>query len=66
MNQIQNNSFLDQGQEKDFKIKEQLSIYLHQWRWFLIAIIISVTFGFLYLKYTLPKYFFKAAILIKD
>ncbi len=66
MNQIQNNSFLDEVQEKDFKIKEQLSIYLHQWRWFLISIIISITFGFLYLKYTLPKYDVKAAILIKD
>ena len=66
MNQNQNNTFLDEGQDKDFKIKEQLSIYLSHWRWFIVSIFIALALGFFYLKYTLPKYEVKASILITD
>jgi tyrosine-protein kinase Etk/Wzc len=43
-------------------LKEILSVYTKQWKWFLIAVIIAIILAFVYLRYQIPEYSAEAKI----
>jgi len=47
-------------------LREELERYIGYWPWFLVAIFISLSISFLYLRYATPVYETIATILIKD
>ncbi len=57
------NQFKD---EEEFKIQEALATYIIHWKWYLLALIIAISAGVFYLRYTPNKYEVNATILIKD
>lgn len=63
MNQKINNI---ENSEKEFNIKEVFSIYLSKWKWFVVSIIVALSLGYAYLRYTLPQFEASATVLIKD
>ena len=52
--------------EESFDFKEQFDKYLVHWKWFFIAIFLSLVIAFLYLRYAVPQYNAVATILVKD
>ena len=58
------NSQLEENET--LNIREELEKYLFHWKWFLFGIIVFLTLGFIYLRYTAPQYSASASILIKD
>src|SRR6266536_303566 len=52
--------------EEGGNIKEIIFKFLRYWSWFVIACLISMSFAFLYLRYTIPSYKITSKILIKD
>src|ERR1044072_8772317 len=49
-----------------FDIKRLLGSILSNWYWFVLSITITLTVGFLYLRYTTPKYLVKSSLLIQE
>ena len=47
-------------------LREQIEVYLRQWPWFIITVLVALTLGYLYLRYTTPIYQTKTSIIIKD
>jgi len=47
-------------------LKDILTRYIFHWKWFVISIIVSLLFGFVYLRYQIPLFEANAKILIKD
>ena len=47
-------------------LKDLLVRYLFHWKWFFIGVILSLSFGHIYLRYQTPLYEVNATILIKD
>ena len=47
-------------------LKDILTRYIFHWKWFVISLICSFLFGFVYLRYQVPQYEASAKILIKD
>ena len=61
------NMLNSQLEENDtLNIREELEKYLIHWKWFFIGAILSLIFGYIYLRYTAPQYSASATILIKD
>ena len=58
------NTFIQESAEPN--LREQIEIYLRQWPWFIIAVLITLTLAYLYLRYTTPIYQTKTSIIIKD
>lgn len=56
----------EENQESDFNIREQVEKYFIHWRWFILAIIVSLTVSFIYLRYATPLYKATTTILVKD
>ena len=52
--------------ELEIDFKELLSTYRAQWKWFVLAVVVSLLFAFLYLRYTAPQYKASVTILVKD
>lgn len=52
--------------EKDFEYRAILNKYLSHWKWFLLAMIISLSLAFIKLRYTKPLYNASTTILVKD
>ena len=50
----------------DINIKELLFDYLQYWKWFLLGVIISFLFAFVYLRFYVTEYGVNSTILIKD
>ncbi len=42
--------------DSDFNLREQLSIYLKNWKWFLLSLILFLALAKLVIKYSTPKY----------
>ncbi|MBU3822276.1 polysaccharide biosynthesis tyrosine autokinase [Flavobacteriaceae bacterium XHP0103] len=40
----------------NFDLKKTLSIYIKQWKWFLLCTILTLGIAFIYIRYTAPKY----------
>ncbi len=56
----------EENQELDFNIREQVEKYLVHWKWFVLAVFISLSVGFIYLRYATPLYRATTTILVKD
>jgi len=52
--------------EQPFDIIGQFIIYKSYWKWFIISLIVCITFVTLYIEFTLPTYEVKTSILFKD
>ncbi|HSU50996.1 MAG TPA: hypothetical protein VLJ41_10415, partial [Segetibacter sp.] len=61
MRKEENGLFEEQSQ---VSIKDKLSKYLAQWPLFLVSIILCVGVGYLYAKYTVPKYMASTTLLV--
>lgn len=59
-----NNNFTQEATEPN--LREQIEIYLRQWPWFIIAVLVTLTVAYLYLRYTTPIYQSRTSIIIKD
>lgn len=53
-------------QEEEIDLREQLTLYLRHWPWFVAGVLVCVIAAFLYLRYTTPIYNNTATIIIKD
>lgn len=60
------NSFYIEDSQEISTVKENISKYSKKWIWFLAALVISITFAFLYLKYSPLVYQTTAKIKIID
>src|SRR6185312_6597896 len=49
-----------------FDFKRLLGSVISNWYWFILALSITLTAGFLYLRYTTPEYAIKSSLLIDD
>ncbi|MFD1162223.1 GumC family protein [Hwangdonia seohaensis] len=47
-----------------FNLKKTISIYVKQWKWFLLSILIFLFSAFIYLRYTTPEYAAYSKIMI--
>lgn len=47
-------------------LREQIEIYLRQWPWFLISVILSLSVAYIYLRYSTPFFQSTTSIIIKD
>ncbi len=55
-----------QFSQEDISIKDQIQQYLHYWPWFIISLIVCISFAWLHLRYSTYEYISEATILIKD
>lgn len=53
-------------QSDNKELKDVLNKYLRHWPWFLLSILLSVTCGILYLRYTLPVHSAQASIIVQN
>jgi tyrosine-protein kinase Etk/Wzc len=53
-------------QEEDFNLKDTLEKYFIYWPWFALGVFLCLSFAFVYLRYTTPKYIATTNILVKD
>ncbi len=47
-------------------LREQIEIYLRHWPWFLLAVILTLSFAYIYLRYSTPFFQSTTSIIIKD
>jgi len=52
--------------DSEKSIRDQLEHYLKRWYWFVLAVLLSLTAGFIYLRYSTKLYKTEAAVIIKD
>jgi tyrosine-protein kinase Etk/Wzc len=63
---------MDLGKQETFQennepdLREQIVVYLRQWPWFIIAVLICLTTAYLYLRYSTPMFRSTTSIIIKD
>lgn len=62
----QHPSLLNQSQDEGLNIREQIDVYLAQWKWFLLSIFLCTIIALIYLRYAVPEYSATATILVKD
>ncbi|HJP63500.1 MAG TPA: polysaccharide biosynthesis tyrosine autokinase [Mucilaginibacter sp.] len=62
-----NEDLKDSTEERrqDTELIEIIFTYLRHWKWFLLSIMIALTFGYIYLKLVTPKYKIETDLLIK-
>ncbi|MBC7845824.1 MAG: polysaccharide biosynthesis tyrosine autokinase [Flavobacterium sp.] len=60
------NNNLDEDQNEDFNVREAIERYLSHWQWFVLAVCLSVTVAYVYLRYTTSQYQASTTILVKD
>jgi tyrosine-protein kinase Etk/Wzc len=63
---MENNYILDENQNEDFNLRDTLERYLNNWQWFVLAVCLSITIAYVYLRYTTPQYQASTTILVKD
>ena len=51
---------------ESFNLKKAISIYLKQWPWFLISLIICIALAYINLKFTIPQYAAVAKVMLLD
>ncbi|WP_303317664.1 polysaccharide biosynthesis tyrosine autokinase [Flavivirga abyssicola] len=64
---IDNRNLPDNNSE-DFKfnLKKMISVYLKQWKWFVLSCILCLSLSYLNLRYTTPQYIAAAKIMLLD
>lgn len=60
------NSDLNNAQFENKSLREEIEKYLKYWPWFLVCLILAMTAGFFYLKFTTPIYEARASIIINE
>ena len=60
------NRNLSDNTSEDFNLKKTLSVYLKQWKWFVLSCIICLCLAFAHLRYTTPQYIAVAKIMLLD
>jgi len=60
------NNNLDEDPNEDFNVREAIERYLGHWQWFVLAVCLSITIAYVYLRYTTPQYQASTTILVKD
>lgn len=63
---VTNQNNIATEEQASLSLMDLLGIFLHNWYWFLISIILCVSLGFLYVKITPPEYQRSATVLVKD
>jgi tyrosine-protein kinase Etk/Wzc len=63
---MENNYSSEEDQNEDFNLRDTLERYLDQWQWFVLAVCLSITVAYIYLRYTTPQYQASTTILVKD
>src|SRR5690606_20457897 len=53
-------------EDDNFNLKDQLSRYLVNYKWFVFSVVVSLFLAFIYLRYSTPEYKVSAVVLIKD
>ena len=66
MASTQNNNLSSNSEDFNFNLKKTLSIYLKQWKWFVLSLIICLGLTYVNLRYTTPKYLAQAKIMLLD
>ncbi|MUP47510.1 polysaccharide biosynthesis tyrosine autokinase [Gramella sp. BOM4] len=51
---------------RKFNLRKELQKYLKYWYWFVLGVLIAVTGGYMYVKYTTPVYSASASIIINE
>lgn len=64
MSDLNNNNQLNK--EELFDLRNELDKFVRHWKWFVLAVFLSVFVGFMYLRYTTPQYKVSSSLLIKD
>lgn len=64
MDNPQNNSTLQTNNEPT--LRDQIEIYLRHWPWFAIAVLLTLSIAYIYLRYTTPFFQSTTSIIIKD
>lgn len=60
------NMLNNSSEDFNFNLKKTLSIYIKQWRWFILSVISCIGLAFLNLRYTTPQYSAVAKIMLLD
>ena len=60
------NNMLNENSEQDFNIRAIVDQYAAHWKWFVLAVFISLLTAYIYLRYTTPQYKAATTILVKD
>jgi tyrosine-protein kinase Etk/Wzc len=63
---MENNYISNENQNEDFNLRDTLERYLNNWQWFVLAVCLSITIAYVYLRYTTPQYQASTTILVKD
>ncbi|WP_034039870.1 GumC family protein [Wocania ichthyoenteri] len=60
------NNLSNNSEDFNFNLKKTLSVYLKQWKWFVLSLIICLGLAYVNLRYTTPKYLAVAKIMLLD
>ncbi|TQI70439.1 capsular exopolysaccharide synthesis family protein [Gramella sp. Hel_I_59] len=60
------NDFTAETEESNFDLKAELYKYLAYWKWIVLGLLIGGVIGYLYNRYTIPKYNTQATMIIVD
>ena len=60
------NNMLNEKSEQDFQFRDIIDQYASHWKWFVLAVFISLLAAYIYLRYTAPQYKAATTILVKD
>ncbi|MGO4905997.1 GumC family protein [Flavobacterium sp. W20_MBD1_R3] len=60
------NNLLNDNSDQDFQIRAIIEQYASHWKWFVLGAFISLSFAYVYLRYTVPQYRASTTILVKD
>lgn len=60
------NNMLNEKSEQDFQFRDIIDQYASHWKWFVLAVFISLLTAYIYLRYTAPQYKAATTILVKD
>ncbi len=52
--------------QQEPNLREQIDLYLRNWFWFILAVLMSLTGAYLYLRYSTPLFKTTTSIIIKD
>ncbi|HLF51199.1 GumC family protein [Flavobacterium sp.] len=62
----QNQTIIPDGEENNFNFRDQLELYLMQWKWFVLSVLLLLAGAYFYLRYAVPQYKAVTTILVKD
>jgi tyrosine-protein kinase Etk/Wzc len=58
------NKVINEIDSEGFNFKKAISVYLKQWKWFILSVMLCVSLAFIYLRYTTPHFAAYSKIMI--